>query len=78
MMNNHLSLANDRLLEMLSELEKAFAGKVKSVDEEIEKLRSGAQKSVDLLKKLTDASGKEGISTEKILTKNLIIMEILH
>jgi len=65
----NLSKSNDKLLEMLAELENAFAGKIKSVDDEIGKLKTGAQKSVDLLKKLSSASGKGGISSEKILSK---------
>ena len=63
-----ISQGNDELISMLDELNKAFAGKVPAVDKEIEKLRSAADKSATILKKLVKGSDSK-LSSEKLLAK---------
>ena len=43
-----ISQGNDRLIEMLDELNQAFAGKAPAVDDEIESLRKSAERSAEI------------------------------
>ena len=63
-----ISQGNDRLIEMLDELNQAFAGKAPAVDDEIEKLRKSAEKSAELLEKLVKGAGSK-IGSEKLMAK---------
>ena len=49
-----ISKANDKLLSMLSQLEKAFGGKIKTVDAEIKSLLDGSKSASEVLKNTDD------------------------
>lgn len=59
--------ANQELLKTLNSLDKAFKGRVKTVDEEIKKLLDGAKRANKVLDKAT--SGGDGMSSQKLMSK---------
>lgn len=61
-----ISEANDTLLGTLEKLNKAFAGKLKSLNSEIESLTTGAKNASTALKEL---AGPDGLKSEKFLAK---------
>ena len=61
-----ISEANDKLLSMLEALNKAFGGKIKSLNIEIEALVAGAKRAATALKEI---SAGEGLESEKFLAK---------
>ena len=61
-----ISAANDKLLGVLDKLNKAFAGKVKTLETEIARLVGGAQSAASALRKI---SANDGLESEKFLEK---------
>lgn len=61
-----ISEANDKLLGTLEKLNKAFAGKVKSITDELESLIAGAKTAAEALKEM---SSSDGLKSEKFLAK---------
>lgn len=63
-----ISQGNDELIAMLEELNRAFGGKIPSIDKEIKKLSSAADKSATVLSKLVKGSNSK-LSSEKLMSK---------
>ncbi len=59
--------ANNELIKTLDSLDKAFKGRVKTVDEEIKKLLDGAKRAQKVLQKAT--AGGDGLSSQKLMAK---------
>ena len=59
--------ANNELIKTLDSLDKAFKGRVKTVDEEIKKLLDGAKRAQKVLQKAT--TGGDGLSSQKLMAK---------
>ena len=63
-----ISQANDELVGMLQELDRAFSDKIPAVSTEIEKLLGAANKSSNILKKLVKGSDSK-LTSKKLMSK---------